>query len=181
MSARALWLTCLIALPLCAEAGRAYVSNEDGETVSVLDTDRAELIATIAVGKRPRGLKVSHDGSRLYAAVSGAPKCPPTVPEDECAKLKHDLVADGIAVIDTATLKVITVLKGGSDPEQFDMSADGRRLFVANEDVATVSVLEIASGAVVARIPVGTNRRAYGSRRTAAGLSSPAKRTTRFR
>ena len=131
------------------------MSNEDGETVSVLDTDRAELIATIAVGKRPRGLKVSHDGSRLYAAVSGAPKCPPTVPEDECAKLKHDLVADGIAVIDTATLKVITVLKGGSDPEQFDMSADGRRLFVANEDVATVSVLEIASGAVVARIPVG--------------------------
>ena len=58
----------LLAVPLCAQAGRAYVTNEDGESVSVLDTDKAELVATVNVGKRPRGLKVSRDGARLYVA-----------------------------------------------------------------------------------------------------------------
>ena len=150
-----LGLAGLLAVPPCADAGRAYVSNEDGQTVTVIDTDKAEVVATIAVGKRPRGLKVNRDGSRLYVAVSGLPKCPPTVPDEECAKLERDLGADGIAVIDTASLSMLKVLKAGSDPEQFDLSADGRLFFVANEDMAQTSVLEVDSGEIKARIPVG--------------------------
>ena len=150
-----LGLAGLLAVPPCADAGRAYVSNEDGQTVTVIDTDKAEVVATIAVGKRPRGLKVNRDGSRLYVAVSGLPKCPPTVPDEECAKLERDLGADGIAVIDTASLSMLKVLKAGSDPEQFDLSADGRLLYVANEDMAQTSVLEVDSGEIKARIPVG--------------------------
>lgn len=138
-----------------AHGGRAYVSNEDGHSVTVLDTQRAEVIATIEVGKRPRGLKLDRDGSRLFVAVSGLPKCPPTVPDEECAKLERDLSADGIAIVDTAARKVIKVLPAGSDPEQFDLSADGRRLFVANEDVALTSVVDIETGAVIERIAVG--------------------------
>lgn len=145
----------LLALPLCAQAGRAYVSNEDGESVTVVDTARAEVIGTINVGKRPRGLKLSRDGKHLYVAVSGLPKCPPSVPDEECAKLKRDLTADGIAVLDTATLKLTRLLKAGSDPEQFDLSHNGQRLFISNEDAATLSVLHIATGALEATIPVG--------------------------
>ena len=136
-------------------AGRAYVSNEDGESVTVLDTGKADVIATIPVGKRPRGLKLNHDGSLLYVAVSGLPKCPPSVPDEECAKLKRDVNADGIAVIDTATLKLTRVLKSGSDPEQFDLSRDGKRLFISNEDSAQASVLDTTTGAITATIPIG--------------------------
>jgi PQQ-dependent catabolism-associated beta-propeller protein len=146
----------LALLPLHAHAaGRAYVSNEDGETVTVLDTQKAEVISTIPVGKRPRGLKLNHDGSLLYVAVSGLPKCPPTVPDEECAKLKRDMQADGIAVIDTATLKLTKVLRSGSDPEQFDLSRDGKRLFISNEDSAQTSVLDTSTGAITATIPIG--------------------------
>lgn len=152
---RVLGLAGLLALPPCADAGRAYISNEDGQTITVIDTDKAETIATIAVGKRPRGLKLNRDGSRLYVAVSGLPKCPPTTPDAECAKFERDLRADGIAVIDTASLKVLKLLKAGSDPEQFDLSTDGRLLFVANEDAAQTSVLDVASGEIKARIAVG--------------------------
>src|SRR5918994_2224123 len=150
-----LFACATVALAPIAHGGRAYVSNEDGHSVTVLDTANAQVIATIQVGKRPRGLKLSRDGSRLFVAVSGLPKCPPTVPDEECAKLKRDLTADGIAVVDTTSLKVIEVLRAGSDPEQFDLSADGRRLFIANEDTATTTVLDIESGKVIARIPVG--------------------------
>jgi PQQ-dependent catabolism-associated beta-propeller protein len=136
-------------------AERAYVSNEDGHTVSVFDTERAEVIATIAVGKRPRGLKLTRDGSRLFVALSGLPKCPPSVPDEQCAKLERDLKADGVAVIDTARNKVIKVLQAGSDPEQFALSPDGKRLYVANEDSAQTSVVDVENGSIVARIPVG--------------------------
>jgi PQQ-dependent catabolism-associated beta-propeller protein len=148
-------LACLLAFPLGALAARAYVSNEDGHTVSVIDVARGEVVATIPVGKRPRGLKLSSDGSRLYVAVSGLPKCPPSVPDAECAKLQRDLSADGIAVVDTQTLEVLSLLRAGSDPEQFDVGRGGRRLFVSNEDTASLSVVDIPTEKVITRIPVG--------------------------
>ena len=147
-------LLCLFAT--AAWGGRAYVSNEDGNSVSVIDTQRAEVIATIDVGKRPRGLKLDRAGKRLFVAVSGLPKCPPTVPDEECAKLKRDMNADGIAIVDTVSHQVLRVLAAGSDPEQFDLSKDESRLFVANEDTGRASVVDIASGKIVGSIPVGS-------------------------
>jgi YVTN family beta-propeller protein len=155
----AFWVALLIAtlaVPLMAQAARIYVSNEDGESVTVLDADSGKTVATVPVGKRPRGIKLSHDGKHLYVAVSGLPKCPPSVPDEECAKLKRDLTADGIAVIDTGSLKLVKLLKAGSDPEQFDLSPDGQRLFISNEDAASLSVLNVGTGALEATVHVGT-------------------------
>jgi len=145
---------CLLATS--ARGERAYVSNEDGNSVSVIDTRSTQVIATIDVGKRPRGMKLDRAGARLFVAVSGLPKCPPSVPDEECAKRQRDLSADGIAIIDTRSQKVVRVLAAGSDPEQFDLSADETRLFVSNEDAGRASVVDIASGKLVASIPVGT-------------------------
>jgi YVTN family beta-propeller protein len=141
-------------LPLSAQAGRAYVSNEDEHTVTVIDTDKNVPVTTVQVGKRPRGVQVSHDGATLYVALSGLPKCPPSVPDEECEKMERDLKADGIAAVDTKTLQVRKVYEAGSDPEQFDLSTDGR-LFVANEDSATATVIDLKSGKIIARVPVG--------------------------
>lgn len=140
---------------MTAHGERLYVSNEDGNSVSVIDTKLERVVATIDVGKRPRGMKLDRAGARLFVAVSGLPKCPPSVPDEECAKRNRDLSADGIAIIDTATHKVVRVLAAGSDPEQFDLSIDEARLFVSNEDVGRASVVDIASGKLVASIPVG--------------------------
>ena len=55
---RTVWLLIVggvLASP--AEAARLYVSNEDGHSVTVIDADSAAVIATIPVGKRPRGMK----------------------------------------------------------------------------------------------------------------------------
>ena len=144
----------LLTVSVAAQAGRAYVSNEDGHTVSVIDTDKNEVIATVAVGKRPRGISVSHDGKLFYVALSGLPKCPPSVPDEECEKLGRDVKADGVAAVDTKTLQVVKVFEAGSDPEQFDLAGDGR-LYVANEDAATATVLDTKTGKIIARVPVG--------------------------
>ena len=158
---RALPLLCLLAVPLAAHAGRAFVSNEDGQSVTVIDTDKGTVIETVAIGKRPRGLKLSHDGSQLFVAVSGLPKCPPSVPDEECEKLERDLKADGLAVMDTRTLKVLKVFHAGSDPEQFALHGDGR-IFVANEDISQTTVIDSKSGKVLARIKVGDEPEGVG-------------------
>ena len=63
--------------------------------------------------------------------------------------------ADGIAVIDTATLRPRATLRGVSDPERVDVSQDGRTLFVTEEDAARLAVIDAAHASVTTRIPVG--------------------------
>lgn len=138
-----------------AEAARAYVSNEDDGTVTVVDVGRLATLATIEVGRRPRGLVLSRDGKRLYIAVSGMPKCPPPISDEECAKLPRDRQADGVTVVDTAALKVQRRIGGVTDPERVELSRDERRLFVTDEDDARLTVLDVARGTALARVRVG--------------------------
>src|SRR4051794_28989504 len=133
----------------------AYVTNEDSQDLTIIDTRTDSAVATIPVGTRPRGVRVSPDGRMVFVALSGSPKCPPTMPDEECEKLKADKSKDGIAVVDAASHTVSRVLPGGSDPENFDISRDGTTLFVSNEDAGTASIVDIASGKIRSTVKVG--------------------------
>jgi YVTN family beta-propeller protein len=153
---RAPFCLALVALlPGLAFAARAYVSNEDDGTVAVVSLEELKVLSVVPVGKRPRGLVLSRDGTRLYVAVSGMPKCPPPMSDAQCAQLPRDAAADGIAVVDTARLAPPARFTGVSDPERVELSRDGRRLYVTEEDAARVAVLDSRSGAVLAHIAVG--------------------------
>ena len=160
--------TLLLSAVACAREGKreaataaaapgwlAYVSNEDSNELTIIDTGTDSVVATVPVGTRPRGVKVSRDGKTVFVALSGSPKCPPSMPDAECEKLKVDKSKDGIAVMDAATRSVTKVLPGGSDPETFDISADGKLLFVSNEDAGTASIVEIVSGTVRSTVKTG--------------------------
>ena len=153
------WARCsglaALLLPALALAARGYVSNEDDGTVSVVDTEQLQVLATVPVGKRPRGMVLSADGARLYVAVTGVPKCPPPLTDEQCAKLHRDRHADGVAVLDTRTMRLMRTLAAGSDPERVELSRDGRALFATNEDAARVSVVDLARERVAATFPVG--------------------------
>jgi YVTN family beta-propeller protein len=133
----------------------AYVTNEDSQDLSVIDTRVDSVVATVPVGTRPRGVRVSRDGKTVFVALSGSPKCPPSMPDEECEKLKADKTKDGIAVVDVLSRKVTRVLPGGSDPEAFDISRDGSTLFVSNEDAGTASIVDIATGKIRSTVRVG--------------------------
>jgi YVTN family beta-propeller protein len=132
------------------------VSNERGGTVSFIDPRAGRLVETIPVGKRPRGIHASPDGATLYVAVSGVPIVGPTKldaqgrpiePAIDEKDIDHD--ADGIAVVDLRALKLLRKIPAGSDPEQFAVSADGKTLYVSNEDVGTASVVDAETGRVL--------------------------------
>ena len=120
--------------PLSALAHLAYVSNEKDNTVSVIDTETWEVVNTIEVGERPRGITLSKDHSRLYICAS-----------DD----------DTVQVMDVATEEILHNLPSGEDPEQFALHPDNRHLYIANEDDAIATVVDTQTRQVVAQIDVG--------------------------
>jgi YVTN family beta-propeller protein len=134
--------------------------------LTVIDGGDLTALATIPVGKRPRGIHVSPDGKTVYVAVSGTPiGGPPQLDAhgnpifekkagDDDDDSGADKAADGIAVVDVATGKVTGKLPAGSDPEEFGLSRDGRSIYISNEDVKTASVIDIKSAKVTHIIPV---------------------------
>ncbi len=140
-------------LPEWKSGYRVYVTNESSGDLSVIDGSTLEVIATVPLGKRPRGIHASPDQKTIYVALSGSPPAPPGV--DESSLPPADKSADGIGVFDVEQNKLLRVIEGGSDPENFDVSQDGKMLFVSNEDVAGLSFIEVATGKLIQTISVG--------------------------
>src|SRR3954466_672106 len=90
-----------------AGAFMAYVSNEKSNTVSVIDTARWEVVRTIKVGQRPRGIEFTRDQKYVLVAVG-----------DD----------DTIQMIDTKTNQIADSLPSGPDPELFVQDAAGKIL-----------------------------------------------------
>lgn len=130
-----------------------YVTNEMSGDLTVIDPATDAVIATIPLGKRPRGIRAAPDGQQLFIALSGSPIAPPGV--DESTLPPPDRAADGIGVVDAKALKLVQILRGPSDPEQTSVSRDGTRLYIANEDAGKATVLEIGSGQTLAELDVG--------------------------
>src|SRR4030095_6403709 len=119
---------------------RAFVTNENDGTLSVLDISSGKVETTVSVGKRPRGIGFSPDRSQVYVAIG----------ED-----------DAIAVVDTRTLQVLKKIPAGSDPEAFAVHPNGH-IYLSNEDANKASVLDPVSGEILAEIPVGSEPEGVG-------------------
>jgi YVTN family beta-propeller protein len=132
--------------------GRLFVTNEYSNDVSVIDVESGLVVATLPVGKRPRGLRLSADGRLLYVAVSGSAPAPP---RSAGVVATPDRDSDGIAVLDLTTGSLRRMVRCGQDPETFDLVAGGRLAVVSNEDAAEASVVEMATGAILGTLAVG--------------------------
>jgi len=162
-------LLAVTVLPRGASAAsyQLVVSNERSNDVTVISGANYSVLATIPVGKRPRGIHGSPDGKLVYVALSGTPiAAPPQLDahgnpifkrggDDDDNDAESDKTADGIGVVDLATRKLKTKIFAGSDPEEFALSKDGTKIYVSNEDTKSASVVDIAKGNVEHIIPVG--------------------------
>ena len=62
-------------------AFRVYVTNEVSGDMTVIDSATYNVIATVPLGKRPRGIHASPDRKTIYVALSGSPIGGPDVDE----------------------------------------------------------------------------------------------------
>src|SRR5438874_9685992 len=150
-----------LALSLRAETPGylVFVSNERSGDVTVIDGRTDAVIATFPVGKRPRGIHAAPDGQRVFVTLSGSARMAPGVDEN---RPTADKTADGLGVIDVAARKLIDRWHVGSDPEQFAISKDGRFAFIANEDDATASIVDLDSGQSHGKIKVSEEPEGVG-------------------
>ena len=143
-------------LPRGASAAASYqivVSNERSNDITVISGADFSVVATIPVGKRPRGIHPSPDGKLVYVALSGTPiAVPPQLDahgnpifkrggDDDDSDNQSDKTADGIGIIDLAARKLKGKIFAGSDPEEFALSKDGTQIYVSNEDTKSASVV----------------------------------------
>src|SRR5690242_15194434 len=116
---------------------RIYVTKEASGDLCIIDSSKLEVIATVPLGKRPRGIHASPDRQTIYIALSGSPFAGPGV--DESKLPPPDRSADGVGVFDVRQNKLMRVIKSGDDPEQFALSEDGKLMYVSNKDSAAAS------------------------------------------
>jgi YVTN family beta-propeller protein len=114
---------------------RAYVTNTNSDSVSVIDTATNTVIATIAVGDSPIGVAVNPTGTRAYVT---------------------NYLSDSVSVIDTATNTVIATIAVGDFPIGVAVNPAGTRAYVTNEGSDSVSVIDTATNTVIATIAVGS-------------------------
>ena len=113
------------------------------DTVTRIDLATGRTVATIPVGRAPLDL-VATPGA-VWATNSGGG-------------------GDSLARIDPQTNRLVgRPVRTGASPQS--LAAGGGSLWVANHDAATVTRIELASGKVVANIPVSSepHRVAYGA------------------
>jgi YVTN family beta-propeller protein len=118
---------------------RAYVVNNAGNSVSVIDARNGNSVSTISLGSgsAPTAVAVSADGTRAYVT-------------------HRTLLGGGrVSVINTATNTVIATVNVGSSPQDVAVNPLDNRVYVANNGSGSVSVINPAANNSVSTITVG--------------------------
>jgi YVTN family beta-propeller protein/VCBS repeat-containing protein len=119
---------------------RAYVTNRDAGTVTVIDTVTAKVIGTYAVGAAPDGVAVKQDGTRLYVSSS---------------------TGNTVKVIDTAT-GAVTATIAVAKPTAITMAPGGASIYVTSYDTAKVLRISTATNTVATTTTLPTGYRPTG-------------------
>ena len=112
-------------LLLSPDGARLYVLCQGTGEVRVLNAESGREIATIPVGRMPRGFSFSPDGSRLFVVNSWD---------------------DSVTVIDTRKNSVTATWKAGFEPSSVVEDRSGKQLFIADRVGNNVTVLDAVTG-----------------------------------
>jgi YVTN family beta-propeller protein len=117
-----------------ARGERAYVSNAEDDTVSVVDAARGSVVGSIPTAASPHGLRMSPDGREIYVASTKG---------------------NAVSVIDVATSKAVARIPVGKAPVQVGFTPDGTRVYVSLRDDNAVAVVDTRTRCLITTIPVG--------------------------
>lgn len=129
----ALLIGSCLATPLAAAQGTIYVSSEKDDALTVIDAASLSVKGTIATCKRARHVQLTPDRKIMVACTD----------------------SNAADLIDPATGKSIRRIPLGDEPEAFDLSPDGKTIFVSNEDAGEASFIDFATGKVLRSVKVG--------------------------
>lgn len=118
----------------------AYIANQQGGSISVIDTATDTVVDTISTGpSAPNGIALSPDGGTLYASAS-------------------DAGVWELLVIDLGTGSIVASPPVGNVAEGLAITPDGSQVFVAETNAGTVSILDTTTNTIIDSIAAGAPR-----------------------
>ncbi|BBH22513.1 hypothetical protein Back11_38580 [Paenibacillus baekrokdamisoli] len=150
---------------------QVFVTNNSDLTVSVVHPQMDEVIATIRVGSPPRSVAFNKDGSKAYVATDSGV----TVIDTAALKaLKSIHISNAlsqvsvgsyiyvgtyggtVSMIDTTTDEALsTTIRAGSNITGMSVNPAGTKVYTANQDDWSVSVIDVATQKLEKNIAVG--------------------------
>lgn len=119
---------------LMRKSGKILVAIMGSDHVAEIDPADGKVLRRIKTGRGAHNFQVSPDGKKLYVT---------------------NRVAGTISVLDNGTLAVTGTLQAPGGPDDMVLSPDGNELWVTGRWHEWVDVINTASGALKACIPVG--------------------------
>lgn len=130
---KALVAAALLATVGMAQAGTAYVTSEKDDALTLIDTATLAVKGTIKSCKRTRHIQRMPDGKLMVACTD----------------------SNAADIIDPASGQSLRRVSLGDEPEAFDLSPDGKTIYVSNEDEGAASFVDAATGKVLKSVKVG--------------------------
>src|SRR5262249_55589921 len=124
---------------------RVYAANQTSNTVSVIDPSSNKLLGVIRLGEAvPAALSPLYAGQLLGHGGGYSP--------DGQAPSLVSIASNSVALIDTATNKVRSIVYIGRSPHEAFFTPDGQELWVAVRGEDYISVIDSVKGTEVRRI-----------------------------
>jgi YVTN family beta-propeller protein len=118
--------------------GTLWVTNSSMNMVAVFDATRGDMLATIPVGLRPRGIAAPRGVGKVYVADEGS---------------------DTVSVISKRTMTLAATIRlpspFGRQPDHLSGSPDGRFVYVGERGANVVDVIDTSTDQVAARFSTG--------------------------
>ncbi|HNQ88729.1 MAG TPA: alkaline phosphatase family protein [Verrucomicrobiota bacterium] len=166
------------------EAGtRAYVCLSRNNTLAVVDLATGSVSRQIPVGLAPFDVVLSADGTTAYVSDWGGRR--PGAGDRTAPSAGSAVVVEERGVGSSGAVSVVDLMAGaqthliltGLHPSDLVLSADGSRLYVANANSDTVTVIDTASKSVAETISVRPDAALpFGSAANALALSPDERR-----
>lgn len=135
--------------------GRVYTADQNGNSVSVIDTTENKVVKSVEVKSMPHNVQISPNGKEVWVVVAQ-----PGV--EDMSGMNHGDHGDhgsGMAgqlwVIDTTNSKITHKIDIGSDPAHVILTPNSKEAYVSNGGDNTVSVVDTSTYKVTATVDVG--------------------------
>ncbi|MEJ2869500.1 protein kinase [Actinomycetospora sp. OC33-EN08] len=126
-------------LALSPDGRQGWVTNREARVVSVVDLDRQAIVGAVPMPvATPRFVAFSRDGARAYVSC-------------------YDERGDVVEVVDTRTLAILATIPVDREPYALAVAPDQRTLWVPSHETGSLDVVDLATNAVVRRVPVAPN------------------------
>ncbi len=121
---------------------KLYVTNSEGDNITVIDLKALKVVGDIQVGYRVHGAAVEADGRRLFT----------TIESEKTLK-----------VIDTRTDRILDTIKLTERPNQCAVTPNGKFIGVPIRGGDSVDIVDIAQKKVVKNLPVKLPHNCYNA------------------